>query len=164
MFKSEISGSCYYYRFANLSDDELIAKCNEIGFTEFLENVPVWYYETERYIFTHAFIPTSKRKYIPDWRNATEREWRTAAARGDAMMLSMRYGISEPHKKIVCGHYSAARCYLMQNASETDWENKIYKDVSNVPLEGFKTFFGDTFIALDQSVKKTGFVNCLVLE
>lgn len=147
----------------NLSDDELIAKCNEIGFTEFIENVPVWYYETERYIFTHAFIPTSKRKYIPDWRNSTEKEWR-AAARSDAMMLSMRYGVSEPNKTIVCGHFSAARCYLMQNASESDWKNKIYKDVSNVPLEGFKPFFGDTFIAIDQSVKKTGFINCLVLE
>ena len=147
-----------------LTDEELISECDRLGFTAFLSDAPVWYRETENYIFTHGFIPTNKRAYRPDWRNATEKEWRTAAARGDAMMLSMRYGIIEPNKIIVSGHYSAARCYLMQNATESDWNNKIYKDVSQVPIEGFKPFYGKTFIAIDQSVKKTGFVNCIVLD
>jgi hypothetical protein len=154
----------YLTQKTELSDDELVSECENLGFTRFLSEVPVWYYESEDYVFTHGFIPTEKKAYRPDWRDATEREWRTAAARGDAMMLSMRYGISEPQKKIVCGHYSAARCYLMKNASSADWDNKIYKDVSGVPADGFKPFFGDTFIAIDQSVKKMGFVNCLVLE
>ena len=148
----------------DLTDDALIERCNELGFTRFLSEIPVWYFENEAYIFTHGFLPTKKKAYRPDWRNATEREWRTAAARGDAMMLSMRYGVSEPNKKIVCGHYSAARCYLMKNATQADWENKIYKDVSAVPTDGFRPFFGGTFIAIDQSVKKTGFMNCIVLE
>ena len=82
----------------------------------------------------------------------------------DAMLLSMRHHICEPEKKIVCGHFSAARCYLMKDATPEDWANKIYKDVSIVPAEGFQPFWGDTFIALDQSVKKTGFINCLVLD
>ena len=154
----------YLTQKTELSDDELLSECENLGFTRFLSEVPVWYYESEDYVFTHGFIPTEKKAYRPDWRDATEREWRTAAARGDAMMLSMRYGISEPNKRIVCGHYSAARCYLMKNATPTDWENKIYKDVSKVPAEGFKPFFGDTFIAIDQSVKKTGFMNCIVME
>ena len=154
----------YLTQKTELSDDELVSECENLGFTRFLSEVPVWYYENEDYVFTHGFIPTEKKAYRPDWRDATEREWRTAAARGDAMMLSMRYGISEPNRKIVCGHYSAARCYLMKNATPTDWENKIYKDVSKVPAEGFKPFFGDTFIAIDQSVKKTGFMNCIVLQ
>ena len=154
----------YLTQKTELSDDELVSECENLGFTRFLSEVPVWYYESEDYVFTHGFIPTEKKAYRPDWRDATEREWRTAAARGDAMMLSMRYGISEPNKRIVCGHYSAARCYLMKNATPTDWENKIYKDVSKVPAEGFKPFFGDTFIAIDQSVKKTGFMNCIVME
>ncbi|MBO7504414.1 MAG: hypothetical protein J6U38_08600, partial [Clostridia bacterium] len=59
--------------------------------------------------------------------------------------------------------YSAARCFLMQNASPDDWAKRIYTDVSSVPPEGFRPFFGDSFIALDQSVNKTGFVNCVVL-
>jgi hypothetical protein len=154
----------YLTQKTELSDDELVSECENLGFTRFLSEVPVWYYENEDYVFTHGFIPTEKKAYRPDWRDATEREWRTAAARGDAMMLSMRYGISEPNRKIVCGHYSAARCYQMKNATPTDWENKIYKDVSKVPAEGFKPFFGDTFIAIDQSVKKTGFMNCIVIE
>ena len=147
----------------DLTDAELILECERLGFTQFLKETPVWFYENEKYVFVHAFIPTVKRKYCPDWRNSTEKEWR-AAARADAMILSMRYGISEPNKTIVCGHYSAARCYLMNGATQMDWDNKIYKDVSHVPAEDFKTFFGDTFIALDQSVKKTGFMNCVVLE
>ncbi len=148
----------------DLTDDELVSECERIGFTGFLSEVPVWYYETEKHVFTHGFIPTIKRAYYPDWRNATEKEWRTAASRGDAMLLSMRYGVNEPGKTIVCGHYSAARCYLMKDATQTDWENKIYKDVSLVPLVGFQPFFGDTFIAIDQSVKKTGFMNCITIE
>ena len=154
----------YLTQKAGLTDEELASECENLGLTRFLAEVPVWYYENEDYVFTHGFIPTDKKAYRPDWRDATEREWRTAAARGDAMMLSMRYGISEPNKKIVCGHYSAARCYLMNNATQEDWKNKIYKDVSGVSVDGFKPFFGDTFIAIDQSVKKTGFMNCIVLE
>jgi hypothetical protein len=52
----------------------------------------------------------------------------------------------------------------MNNATQADWDNKIYKDVSGVPVDGFKPFVGDTFIAIDQSVKKTGFMNCIVIE
>ena len=149
---------------SGLADAELVSECERLGFTRFLAETPVWYYENENYVFTHGFIPTDKKAYKPDWRDATEREWRNAAARGDAMTLSMRYGIFEPNKKIVCGHYSAARCYLMKDATQADWENKIYKDVSCVPANGFKPFWGETFIAIDQSVKKTGFMNCIVME
>lgn len=147
-----------------LSDDELILESKNLGFTDFLANVPVWYYETEGYIYTHGFIPTIKRSYNPDWRNSTEREWRAAASKGDAMLLSLKYNVYEPNKIIVCGHYSAARCYLMKNATQIDWENKIYKDVSNVPPEAFKPFLTKTFIALDQSVKKSGFINCIIIK
>ena len=147
-----------------MDDEELISECERLGFISFLAETPVWYYENENYVFTHGFIPTDKKAYRSDWRTATEKDWRNAAARGDAMALSLRYGVSEPNKKIVCGHYSAARCYLMKNATPSDWDNKIYKDVSGVPADGFKPFFGETFIAIDQSVKKTGFMNCIVLE
>ena len=146
-----------------LTDDELILESEKIGFTSFLSTVPRWYYETDNYIFTHGFIPTKSHTYYQDWRSSNEDAWRCATV-SDAMRLSMLYGISEPGKVIVCGHYSAARCYLMKSATKEDWDNKIYKDVSKVPLEGFKTFISDTFIDLDQSVKKTGFINCLVLN
>lgn len=147
----------------NLTDADLISECEQLGFTGFLENVPIWFYETDQYVFTHAFIPTKKKAYRSDWRAANEREWRRTAASSDAMCLSMRYGICEPDKTIVCGHFSAARFYLMKDATASDWENKIYKDVSKVPAEGFKPFFGNGIIAIDQSVKKTGFINCIVI-
>lgn len=147
----------------DLTDDELLSECDRLGFTDFLASVPVWYYENENYVFTHAFIPTVKRAYNPNWRSSTDEEWR-GACRSDAMLLSMKHRVRVPEKIIVCGHFSAARCYLMKDAMPADWENKIYKDVSHVPPEGFKTFFGDTFIALDGSVKKSGFVNCVVIS
>ncbi len=149
-----------------LSDVELADECEKTGFTEFLRTVPVWYFETEHYVFTHGFIPTEKNKYRPDWRLAGKEDWKTAANHGDGMKLSMRFGVREPGKIIVFGHYSAARCYVMKDAAEADWtvESKPYKDVSRVPKEGFRPFFGGSFIAMDQSVKKTGFVNCIVLE
>ena len=154
----------YVSKKIGLDDDELICECEKIGFTDFLANAPVWYYENDDHVFTHGFIPTEKRAYRPDWRDADEKAWRTAASRGDAMLLSMRYGVREPGKIIVCGHYSAARCYLMKGAAEIDWENKLYKDVSGVPLEGFRPFFGESFIAIDQSVKKTGYMNCIAID
>lgn len=147
-----------------VSDSEIISECERLGFTNFLENVPVRYFETDNYIFTHGFIPTDKKQYDPNWKNAPEKSWRTAASRGDGMMLSMLHGVCVPNKKIVFGHYSAARCYKMKNATPKDWENKIYKDVSDVPKEGFLPFFGETFISIDQSVKKTGFINCIVID
>lgn len=145
-----------------LTDEQLRQKSKETGFTDFLESVPVHYFETDHYVFTHGFIPTNKKTYDKDWRRADERAWR-AASRADGMLLSMKHKIKEENKTIVFGHYSAARCYLMKEATDKDWENKIYKDVSSVPQEGFYPFMGDTFIALDQSVAKTGFVNCIVL-
>lgn len=150
-----------------LTDEELIAECSRLGFTRFLTDVPVWFYETKHYVFTHGFIPTVKKQYDPNWRNADKKRWKSALT-SDGMYLSMRCHISEPNKTIVFGHYSAARCRLMQNASEKDWEDKIYTDqskISKMPKpDGFLPFFGDTFIAMDQSVKKTGFINCIVLE
>ena len=67
---------------AGLTDDEFVSECDRLGFTRFLAETPVWYYENEKYVFTHGFIPTDKKAYRPDWRDATEKEWRTAAARG----------------------------------------------------------------------------------
>ena len=145
-----------------LTDDELVSECEKIGFIRFLAETPVWYYENEDYVFTHAFIPTENNAYRADWRNATEEEWRKAST-SDAMLLSMYYGISEPNKKIICGHFGAARCHLMKNATQEDWDNQIYKGITISPIDGYKPFFGDTFIAIDSSVNKTGVLSCIVV-
>ena len=143
-----------------LSNEELASECNKIGFTSFLDSA-IPYYETDHYVFTHGFIPDKNKKYNPDWRKENKK---SSFDLKDGMMLSMRYGIQEPGKKIVFGHYSAARCYIMRNATSENWEKGLYKDVLKVPLKGFEPFYGDTFIALDQSVKKTGFINCIIIE
>ncbi|MBO4694854.1 MAG: metallophosphoesterase [Clostridia bacterium] len=143
-----------------LSNEELASECNKIGFTSFLKSA-LRYFETEHYVFTHGFIPVKDKKYNPDWRNEGSKSKFDLT---DGMMMSMKYGIQEPGKIIVFGHYSAARCYVMKNATSENWEKGLYKVVNNVPQEGFLPFYGNTFIALDQSVKKTGFINCLIIE
>ncbi len=151
----------------DLTDEELAEECEKIGFTDFLKTVPVTHFETEHYVFTHGFIPAK----CDDWRNATEKQWRSAASL-DGMRLSMHDGISVPGKKVVFGHYCAARCYIMQNASEEDWQNKIYtsdkgrveKLLKDEVIDAFRPFYGETFIAIDPHVKGTGFINCIILE
>ena len=133
----------------------------EVG--NFIKEVTVPYFEINDYIFIHGFIPTIKNEYNPNWRGSSDKEFYTSTIK-DGMKLSMFYKIKEPNKKIVFGHFSAARCYKMNNATIADWNNKIYKDVKDVPLYGFKTFCGDSFIALDSSVKKTKFLNLLVIK
>lgn len=146
-----------------LSDEELFAECDRLGFTVFLQSA-VPYFETGHYVFIHGFIPTVKKKYDSDWRSKLDSGTGTyGCTTADGMMLAMFYGISEPGKKIVFGHHSAARCWLMGRATPADWENKIYKSVAGVPLEGFRPYFGENFIAIDSTVKKSGFVNCVVI-
>lgn len=134
---------------------------NEVS--KFISEVAIPYFETKDYIFIHGFLPTKSNTYNPNWRNSSEKEFKGTTIK-DGMKLSMFYKISEPNKTIVFGHFSTSRCYKMKSASLDDWNNKIYKDTKDVPLEGYKTFYGDTFIALDSSCYKTGFLNLLIIN
>ena len=129
----------------------------------FIEEVAIPYYETKHYIFVHGFIPTKGNTYNPNWRNSSEKEFKGSTIK-DGMKLSMLYKISEPNKKIVFGHFSSARCYKMRHATIDDWNNKIYKNINDVSLEGFRPFYGDTFIAIDSSCYKTDFLNIIIIN
>ena len=70
------------------------------------------YFESERYVFVHGYIPCAKNEsewgtaytYDPKWRNASPSEWH-AARWYKGVELAVEHGIREPDKTIVCGHW-----------------------------------------------------------
>lgn len=93
------------------------------------------YYETDKYIFLHGWLPNEYGKVLTDWRNADEEHWSegrwTWWTRGCDMT-----GNNES-KTIVCGHYPTPN-------------GDIYKE--------------NSFIAIDAGTATRGKVNVLVIE
>ena len=117
------------------------------------------YYETDRYIFTHGWIPCTPdptnraaKEYLADWRNAGKETWDTA--RWINGMATAHSGIREPGKTIVCGHWhcSFGHCHYGNNGGEFD----------NDPV--FTPYYGEGVIALDACTPASKMVNCIVIE
>jgi len=145
------------------NDVELLQKIKGIGFEKFLKETMIPYFELKNTIFVHGFIPTKNKQYVNDWRKLPIDQFKKCVT-SDGMLLSMFYHVKEPGKTIVFGHYSAARCEIMKNANQVDWKNKIYKDIHKIPLSAFRPFYGDGFIAIDSSNRKSNFINVILLE
>lgn len=115
-----------------------------------------YYYETDKYIFLHGYIPVINNglfpEYDPDWRNASNEVFYDAAWLNGYEMY--RQGIKEEGKTIVCGHIhtSYGHHYLHEDGEEFG--------------EGMNTgiFYDDGIIGLDACTAYSGKVNVLVLE
>lgn len=128
------------------------------------------YYELDKYIFVHSFIPliwesergltedycvyyawTQMFKERPDWRNATTEEW-SVAAWGcpykfvDAGLFNQEL---KNGKTLVCGHY---RCSEFNEHYLND-----FTDNSDI-------YFSKEVIAIDATTAWSGQVNVLVIE
>lgn len=118
------------------------------------------YFETERYIFTHGWIPCwcikndSSTTYMlfAEWRTAPKPMW--AGARWRNGIEAAHYGIIEPSKTIVCGHWNTSfgHCHYEHDGGEFD----------NSP--NFDPYYGKGIIALDACTPISGKVNCVVVE
>ena len=119
------------------------------------------YFETEQYIFVHGWIPCipvsvgdHQMEYRPveDWRNADEAVWKKA--RWVNGMEAAHYGITEPGKTIVCGHWhcSFGHCYYENDGGEFD------------RTANFAPYYGNGIIALDACTAASHKVNCIVIE
>lgn len=119
------------------------------------------YFETDRYIFTHGWIPctpisvrSNKMEYAPiaDWRTAGKTAWEKA--RWINGMEAAHHGIAEPGKTIVCGHWhcSFGHCRYENDGGEFD----------NAP--NFSPYYGSGIIALDACTALSKKVNCIVIE
>ena len=120
------------------------------------------YYETENYIFTHAWVPVNKVSGVPvslrhlpvssrqDWRNASRTEW-------DDARWSNPFEMADAHlqadKTIVCGHWhSSVGWARLEGRSEFGEDAR------------FDPFYGEGFIAIDACTAYSGMVNVLIIE
>lgn len=118
------------------------------------------YFETEKYIFVHGWIPASAvggrhSQYfypIEDWRRCGISMWRDA--RWYNGMLAAACGVTEQGKTIVCGHWNASYGHSVLEGKGTEFD----KD------SDFTPYYADGIIAIDAHTAFSGFVNCIVLE
>lgn len=123
------------------------------------------YFETEKYIFVHSWIPliveddypkyyTREREYHfnPDWRNATEKEWEEAMW-GNPFEIAAQ-GLNQTGKTIVFGHWNCSFGHkLLGHCNSEIGEDAIWKP-----------FYADGIIGIDRCTVHTGECNVIVLE
>ncbi len=119
------------------------------------------YFETEKHIFVHGWIPCEEVHspnfgkcyfYDPDWRKASANEWEKA--RWYNGMLCHNQGVLEEGKTIVCGHFHCSYGHTMYETNKN--KHKAEED--------FTPYYNDGIIALDACTVHSGFVNCVVIE
>lgn len=114
------------------------------------------YFETDRYIFVHGWIPfhydESGYKKINDWRQADEKAWREARwANG---MAAAHQGITEKDKTIVCGHWHCSFGHFHYGHAVEE-----FGDDAN-----FNPYYENGIIAIDACTAYSRKVNCIVVE
>lgn len=119
------------------------------------------YYETERFIFVHGWIPCNRFKVnayadrfeaIPDWRKASAEEW--SFARWVNGMAAAHDNVIEKNKTIVCGHWhcSFGHCHYEGNGKE-------FGETAN-----YSPYNADGITAIDACTALSHKVNCLVID
>lgn len=121
--------------------------------------------ETSHYIFVHGWIPCftctkmsmyrDQVEYIPieeNWRDVGRRLWESARQYNG--MDAWGWGVREPDKTIVCGHWhtSWGHCHLHHDGTEFGETSK------------FTPFIDKGIIAVDACTAYSGFCNCVVLD
>lgn len=138
---------------------------------------PLWsktvdYFETQKYIFVHGWIPltckdnlpsyyTRNRKFEfnPDWRFAHYSEWEQARWLNGMDMA--RKGFVEPGKTIVCGHWHCSYGHMMDDMAKNGPFDCI-DEFGDTAI--WEPYYGEGIIAIDRCTAHTGQVNVLVLE
>lgn len=116
------------------------------------------YFETEKYIFVHSFIPTvkigyDKYEYRADWRDTTDSKWENAMW-GNGINMALD-GLNQTDKTIVMGHYHCSYGHLCSSDGEI---SEFGKDAIWEP------WYHKGCIAIDRCTAHTGEVNVLVIE
>ena len=140
---------------------ELVSRIRSSPFYSRLLPAAVNWFETERYVFVHGWIPCAMEgygfnasyEYLPDWREADTTAWRTARWH-NGMELAFLHGITVPDKTVVCGHFHTSYGHAAINGVGTEWGEDAC----------FEPFVGEGIIALDGCTAVSGRVNCIVIE
>lgn len=141
------------------------------GFTLKAENTPFYkailpamkdYFETDKYIFVHGWIPctvlgrgintTDTFLYESEWRSQSTEKWNKA--RWLNGMAAASQNVIEPNKTVVCGHWHASygHSILEGNCSEFGQD------------ADFSPYYGNGIIALDACTAYSRRVNCIVIN
>ena len=113
------------------------------------------YYETERYIFVHGWIPCLPERwtaygYWPCWREAGEFEWRKARWYNG---MDAAQNCKE-EKTILCGHCRASYGHAKYENKGSDFG----------PDADYSPYYGPGVIALDACTAYSGKINIIVIE
>jgi len=168
----------FYKRYFKIEDEEaepnnwieVYKAMKDDGFFDLIYDMKD-YFETEKYIFTHGFIPingvytpyfSENCEYRPDWRNASTSEFKFSRWY-NGIELSIKYNIKEPNKKIVIGHFHASYGNVRKELGK-DLPKRTYDQYEFSNFEYFKPYEDDNIIAIDSCVGYTKMINVLVLE
>ena len=86
------------------------------------------YYETDKYIFTHGFIPCLEKGFSPyvtysyneDWRDASPEEWYRARWY-NGVKIAVECKIHVPNKTVICGHWHVSAFHSKYERKGSEW-------------------------------------------
>lgn len=133
------------------------------------------YYETERYVFVHGWIPikefnAGKFVYDPEWRDANSISWKDA--RWINGINAAFQGTIIPDKTIICGHWNCSYGRVREKVGEKAWASmsnkkrhmlEFGKNITdeNEYLDLFSPYYRKGLLALDACTAVSGFCNCI---
>lgn len=133
----------------------------QTAFYQTLLPAAVEFYETPNYVFCHGWLPVLSAEPGSDPPFFYDENWRTAPweARKNSrwlngMAMACRYGITEPGKTVVCGHFHTSYGHANLENKGTEWG--VTADYTPFRAEGI--------LALDACTARSGIVNCIVIE
>lgn len=137
-----------------ISEFDLKKIARETGLQEVLD-MCIDYFETEKHIFVHAWIPINQKecKYDKDWRYSGQKEWDEAIWQNPVLMYENK--VFEPDKTIVCGHWHCSALWHAMNPEKFDEFG---------PRANFRPFVTKDMIALDACTAYTKKVNVVEIE
>lgn len=134
----------------------IVAKAKNTPYYKWMLSSMKDYYETEKYIFVHGWIPCVQNgdyfKYIENWREQSREVWENARWKNG--MRAANKGVIEPNKTIVCGHEPCYKGHI------------DYEENKGIPVNGpyYLPYYGKGIIAIDAQTYNTHKVNCIVIE
>lgn len=122
------------------------------------------YYELDKYIFVHSFIPVNCRLldvrtpfyiYNPNWRkNSSSKDWENATWGCPYKLYDSGVFAQEEHagKVLVCGHWTTRDFHLNYEVDDNDH------------TDDFSIYYGKHLIAIDACTALSKQVNVLVID
>lgn len=123
------------------------------------------YFETEHYVFVHGYLPcltepmpfpyirSVSYKYNSAWRTASKEEWGQSRWI-NGMDAAVRFGVIEPNKTVVCGHYHASYGHWAFGNETAEFDAGAK----------YAPFYANGIIAMDACTARSGQMNCVVLD